>query len=71
MVSDAIFANATDGDDKVTAWCAAFDALIEVLNWLMADDVTAKGNLGRLVSIRPNAVRCLSNKLSADFMRRL
>ena len=29
---------------------------------LMADDVTAKGNLGRFVSIRPNAVRLLKSK---------
>jgi integrase len=29
---------------------------------LMADDVTAKGNLGRFVSIRPNAVRQLKSK---------
>ena len=28
----------------------------------MADDVTAKGNLGRFVSIRPNAVRLLKSK---------
>ncbi|MDA7474961.1 tyrosine-type recombinase/integrase [Planktomarina temperata] len=31
---------------------------------LMADDVTAKGNLGRFVSIRPNAVRLLKSKAS-------
>ena len=29
---------------------------------LMAEDVTAKGNLGRFVSIRPNAVRLLKSK---------
>jgi integrase len=29
---------------------------------LMADDVTSKGNLGRFVSIRPNAVRLLKSK---------
>ena len=28
----------------------------------MAEDVTAKGNLGRFVSIRPNAVRLLKSK---------
>jgi len=31
---------------------------------LMADDVTAKGNLGRFVSIKPNAVRLLKSKAS-------
>ena len=29
---------------------------------LMAEDITAKGNLGRFVSIRPNAVRLLKSK---------
>ena len=29
---------------------------------LMAEDVTAKGNLGRFISIRPNAVRLLKSK---------
>jgi integrase len=29
---------------------------------LMAMDVTAKGNLGRFVSIKPNAVRLLKSK---------
>ena len=29
---------------------------------LMADDITKKGNLGRFVSIRPNAVRLLKSK---------
>jgi integrase len=29
---------------------------------LMADDITTKGNLGRFVSIRPNAVRLLKSK---------
>jgi hypothetical protein len=28
----------------------------------MAEDITAKGNLGRFVSIRPNAVRLLKSK---------
>ncbi|MDA9235532.1 tyrosine-type recombinase/integrase [bacterium] len=31
---------------------------------LMAEDITAKGNLGRFVSIRPNAVRLLKSKAS-------
>ena len=29
---------------------------------LMAEDITAKGNLGRFISIRPNAVRLLKSK---------
>ena len=29
---------------------------------LMAEDITAKGNLGRFVSIKPNAVRLLKSK---------
>jgi hypothetical protein len=29
---------------------------------LMAEDITAKGNLGRFISIRPNRVRLLKSK---------
>jgi len=63
-------------DDQVSALLAAKDRVLHSallfglltgmrsgeICGLMAEDITAKGNLGRFVSIRPNAVRLLKSK---------
>ena len=63
-------------DDQVSVLLAANDRVLHnallfglltgmrsgELSGLMAEDVTTKGNLGRFISIRPNAVRLLKSK---------
>jgi integrase len=63
-------------DDQVSVLLAAKDRVLQSpllfglltgmrsgeICGLMAEDITAKGNLGRFVSIRPNAVRLLKSK---------
>ena len=66
MLSDAQVCILLSAKDRVLHSALLFGLLTGMRSGeicgLMAEDVTAKGNLGRFVSIRPNAVRFLKSK---------
>ena len=66
MLSDAQVSILLAAKDRVLHSALLFGLLTGMRSGeicgLMAEDVTAKGNLGRFVSIRPNAVRLLKSK---------
>ena len=66
MLSDTQVSILLGAQDRVLHSAVLFGLLTGMrsgeLCGLMAEDITAKGNLGRFVSIRPNAVRLLKSK---------
>ena len=66
MLSDAQVCILLSAKDRVLHSVLLFGLLTGMRSGeicgLMAEDITAKGNLGRFVSIRPNAVRLLKSK---------
>ena len=66
MLTDAQVSVLLAAKDRVLHSAVLFGLLTGMrsgeLCGLMAEDITAKGNLGRFVSIRPNAVRLLKSK---------
>ncbi|MDG1737381.1 MAG: tyrosine-type recombinase/integrase [Paracoccaceae bacterium] len=66
MLSDAQVSILLAAKDRVLHSALLFGLLTGMRSGeicgLMAEDVTAKGNLGRFVSIKPNAVRLLKSK---------
>ena len=66
MLSDAQVCILFSAKDRVLHSALLFGLLTGMRSGeicgLMAEDITAKGNLGRFVSIRPNAVRLLKSK---------
>jgi len=66
MLSDAQVCILLSAKDRVLHSALLFGLLTGMRSGeicgLMAEDITAKGNLGRFVSIRPNTVRLLKSK---------
>jgi integrase len=66
MLSDAQVSVLLGAKDRVLHNALLFGLLTGMRSGeicgLMAEDITAKGNLGRFISIRPNAVRLLKSK---------
>ena len=66
MLSDAQVSILLNAKDRVLHNALLFGLLTGMRSGeicgLMAEDITAKGNLGRFISIRPNAVRLLKSK---------
>ena len=66
MLTDAQVSDTSQAKDRVLHSALLFGLLTGMRSGeicgLMAEDITAKGNLGRFISIRPNAVRLLKSK---------